>query len=265
MKTLAILFTLVTAPLATAAPITFIHTGIGSGTLGDASFQDAAFTVTGLADTINRIDCGPSVVSDCFSITHETSTISIEGLGTFLFTSSLRTFVDNSSRTVGFARSGDSDFDLFEGPNSDEFATWTMLSSIGPVEELGRLSQWTENGARPAVTTEAGVLQFDNESNVTATFQSIVGPGEPLGDTDADGDVDLDDLNNVRNSFGESTGLGDTYPFDGDVDLDDLNAVRNNFGGSIASTVPEPSSLALIACAAGALAAVRRRSRIGQP
>lgn len=47
------------------------------------------------------------------------------------------------------------------------------------------------------------------------------------GDTDFDGDVDLDDLNNVRNHFG-GAGVGDTAPFDGDVDLDDLNAVRNN-------------------------------------
>jgi hypothetical protein len=51
------------------------------------------------------------------------------------------------------------------------------------------------------------------------------------GDTDLDGDVDLADLNNVRNHFGE-TGpgiLGDSDR-DGDVDLADLNDVRNHFG-----------------------------------
>ncbi len=51
------------------------------------------------------------------------------------------------------------------------------------------------------------------------------------GDTDADNDVDLADLNNVRNHFGESGAgvIGDT---NGDqvVNLVDLNAVRNNFG-----------------------------------
>jgi ELWxxDGT repeat protein len=54
------------------------------------------------------------------------------------------------------------------------------------------------------------------------------------GDTNFDGNVDLEDLNNVRNHFG-GTGLGDADG-DGDVDLDDLNAVRNHFGES--STQP---------------------------
>lgn len=59
----------------------------------------------------------------------------------------------------------------------------------------------------------------------------IVEPGDDVpGDTDDDGDVDLNDLNNVRNNFGTATPpIGDTDD-DGDVDLDDLNAVRNNFG-----------------------------------
>jgi ELWxxDGT repeat protein len=51
------------------------------------------------------------------------------------------------------------------------------------------------------------------------------------GDTDGDGDVDLDDLNNVRNYFG-ATGEDQTGDTDGNgvVDLADLNAVRSNFG-----------------------------------
>lgn len=51
------------------------------------------------------------------------------------------------------------------------------------------------------------------------------------GDTNADGRVDLVDLNNVRNHFGE-VGPGVTGDTNGDgiVNLIDLNAVRNNFG-----------------------------------
>jgi hypothetical protein len=75
-----------------------------------------------------------------------------------------------------------------------------------------------------------------------------------FGDTDLDGDVDLEDLNNVRNNFGD-TGLGDTNA-DGIVDLVDLNSVRNHFGDTAPSgAVPEPGgiSLAVIAlcCCAG--------------
>lgn len=64
--------------------------------------------------------------------------------------------------------------------------------------------------------------------------------GGAAGDTNGDGDVDLADLNNVRNHFGAVGGnpIGDTLPFNGAVDLADLNAVRNHFGAL--SPVPEP-------------------------
>lgn len=58
------------------------------------------------------------------------------------------------------------------------------------------------------------------------------------GDTNFDGEVNLEDLNNVRNHFGKSGGaLGDANG-DGAVDLADLNAVRNHFGsaGAVAPT-----------------------------
>jgi hypothetical protein len=83
------------------------------------------------------------------------------------------------------------------------------------------------------------------------------------GDTDDDGDVDLEDLNNVRNNFGSSGTpiLGDTTPFDGVVDLEDLNNVRNNFGlgtgGS--SAVPEPGTCALLCLSTIAGWLARRR------
>ncbi len=68
------------------------------------------------------------------------------------------------------------------------------------------------------------------------------GPANDLpGDTNGDGVVDLIDLNNVRNHFGE-TGEnvpGDTND-DGIVDLSDLNAVRNNFGATAPAPAPSP-------------------------
>lgn len=83
------------------------------------------------------------------------------------------------------------------------------------------------------------------------------------GDADGDFDVDLDDLNAVRNNFGCFRGYcaGDATG-DLDVNLDDLDAVRNNFGyvseptyfdvsgfvlppPAAANAVPEPSGLDL--------------------
>jgi len=87
-----------------------------------------------------------------------------------------------------------------------------------------------------------------------ADYQAA-GPPQPAvpGDTDGDGDVDLDDLFAVRNNFGTTSGAtradGDVAPHpagDGDVDLDDLFAVRNNFGTGLI-VIPEPVSVALMA------------------
>jgi hypothetical protein len=65
-----------------------------------------------------------------------------------------------------------------------------------------------------------------------------------LGDTNDDGQVNLDDLNNVRNHFGG--GAEGDADHDGDTDLDDLNAVRNFFGSGgapVAVTIPTAKPL----------------------
>jgi hypothetical protein len=78
------------------------------------------------------------------------------------------------------------------------------------------------------------------------------------GDLDGDWDVDLTDLNTVRNNFGATgePGIdGDHFPYDGVVGLDDLNAVRNNSGADAttnSTAIPEPSTIALLAIGLGA-------------
>jgi hypothetical protein len=91
--------------------------------------------------------------------------------------------------------------------------------------------------------------------------------GGRAGDTNADGLVDIKDLNNVRNQFGAVGGnpIGDTLPFNGVVGIEDLNAVRNNFGAvGGAAAVPEPSALLLSGVCVALLSAAfvkRRQSR----
>lgn len=95
---------------------------------------------------------------------------------------------------------------------------------------------------------------FDGESEwvivtITGMTLTIVDP-VPLvmGDTDYDADVDLQDLNYTRNSFGGDPvyAYGDANK-DGSINLSDLNDVRNNFGSSASQAVPEPSSWILAA------------------
>lgn len=106
---------------------------------------------------------------------------------------------------------------------------------------------------------------------VTIKF-SIISGTSPIGDADGDWDVDLDDLNTIRNNFG-APGPGDLDQ-DGEVGLSDLNLVRNTFGFDdftlrpndpnsfpfeeiTESTVltPEPSSACVVAITSLVLAA----------
>ncbi len=103
----------------------------------------------------------------------------------------------------------------------DEFAVLTSLGGniVGEFADL----------VFPDLPGLTGKLFYEPD----AVILRIVEPGAAVpGDTDDDGDVDLTDLNNVRNNFGAADPvIGDTDN-DGDVDLSDLNAVRNNFGVS---------------------------------
>ncbi len=89
--------------------------------------------------------------------------------------------------------------------------------------------------------------EIEDHSDFACT-QSVTLPG----DTNADGRVDLDDLNNVRNHFGESGSevIGDTN-HDDTVDLNDLNNVRNNFGATLSPAAmlaaPSPQVTSVLA------------------
>jgi hypothetical protein len=131
------------------------------------------------------------------------------------------------------------------GPSDTPFGVYGMILEMASPEY--------ESSEPFLVAFNYGLLdldKFDAGVEAIALAAGIIElPGVP-GDTDGDGAVDLEDLNNVRNHFGESGDpvFGDAFPFDGTVDLGDLNNVRNNFGaGSVAQAVPEPSTAALSA------------------
>jgi len=86
------------------------------------------------------------------------------------------------------------------------------------------------------------------------------------GDTDFDGDVDLDDFNLFSASFGQR-GIGLAADFDGDydVDMDDFTVLRTNYGDPASApsfpggTVPEPGSICLLCLCGMAMISRRRR------
>jgi hypothetical protein len=72
----------------------------------------------------------------------------------------------------------------------------------------------------------------------------------PPGDAQGDGMVNLQDMNLVRNDFGQDDNPVYDPNSDGVIDLADLNSVRNNFGADYlgeSRIVPEPSTGGLLA------------------
>ncbi len=70
-------------------------------------------------------------------------------------------------------------------------------------------------------------------------------PSTLAGDYDADGDVDGADYVAWQNNFGSTTALGADGNGNGVVDAADYTIWRDNFAFSTATSVPEPTSLAL--------------------
>lgn len=151
---------------ASAALITYIHAGSGSGSIGTNSFANADFVITATADTGNR-----ELFSNGFSIDHAVASISISGMGTFSFLTDTRTFVNNAFQTVGFSRATTAGTDLFNGPTNAAFASWGADTSIGPISGSGTLIQWNLGD----IATTGGILIFTGDTT-SATFQATVVP-----------------------------------------------------------------------------------------
>ena len=143
-------------------PITYIHTGFGSGTLDGVQFgglAPVAFTITATGDTDNVQVCGAT----CLFNENSTADIAIDGLGTYTITSTTRYFIDS----IGVGISNQSFDVLFRGPDP---AGWNMKTSIGPVAGTASLFQWNLED----VETSGGVLVFNDAFEVASTFEAVV-------------------------------------------------------------------------------------------
>jgi hypothetical protein len=156
--------TALTSVIASAAPITFIHTGAsGSGSIGNQMFSNQPFTIIATGDTLNR-----QSYSAGFIIKHTTASIAIGNVGVFTFVTPTHTFFNDIIDVVGFSWA--TGLDLYDGPVSATLNGWDMLSSIGPVSGNTFLLQWQ---VAPVITS-GGQLIF-NYAETTGTFQAVVG------------------------------------------------------------------------------------------
>lgn len=161
MRKLALILML--SPVLSALPITFIYSSTGSGSIGATSFTNAAFTVTGIGDTANRIEGALS-----YGLYHDTTTINITGVGQFNITTPISSFTPKTGTFAGFGRDGPGN--LFHFTNG-AVTGYDMLTSLGPLSGSGQLLGWA---ATPLVTTSGGDLVFNNASSLAATYQVIV-------------------------------------------------------------------------------------------
>lgn len=153
-----------------ATPIQFTHRGVGRGTLHNTVFFETPFTIMAIGDTASREPGLPHL--SVWSIDHSSAQIEIEEMGTFTFTTPTRTFVHTETGAVGFSGASVRGLDLFNGPRSEALSDWNMLTSIGPISGVGLLIQWQ---AAP-IRTSAGLLHFEFDANVPATFQAVIIP-----------------------------------------------------------------------------------------
>ncbi len=107
-----------------------------------------------------------------------------------------------------------------------------LAGVAAPVHLIG------DTGSGLFVSNDHATINYQEIETVNSLGQAPL--EQLLGDTNGDDMVDLQDLNNVRNNFGQSgPGVQGDTDFDGDVDLNDLNNVRNGFGNSSSSPAPE--------------------------
>jgi hypothetical protein len=106
-----------------------------------------------------------------------------------------------------------------------------------------------------------------NDADLTFQVEEIL--NTIFGDTDTDGDVDLNDLGNLASGFqvpGEKRWSRGNFDCDNDVDLPDLGTLATNFDGGVArafaefeGVVPEPWALSFLGLSA---LGFYRRSRL---
>lgn len=147
-----------------AAPIDYIYTGIGSGSIGGVDFPNRTFTITGRGDT-------DAIGGDSWAqeVNHISTTIEIDGMGTYTIISPLRTFLTSLGH-VGLSRQNPPGGDLYNF--SDDFTGWDLVTNWGPVSTSGNLSLW--NWQYRDVETSGGLLVFNDASQVAGTFQAIL-------------------------------------------------------------------------------------------
>lgn len=156
-------------PLASFAdPISYIYTGIGSGSLAGVAFSNAGFTITGLADTNNIV---PAQNGEPIYNEHLQTRIAIDGVGTVSIFESTSTYVLEGC-CGGFGKTLLADWIGIDAPEFVK-AGYRLDTALDPVTDASP----TNTFQFVNVPTSGGVLSMPVIS--TVTFRAVTAVPEP--------------------------------------------------------------------------------------
>ncbi len=155
---------------AQAAPITYIYSGTGTGTLDGATFTNAAFTITGAADTVN-IAPWPISTNPPLRNPHLSTQIEIDGLGIFSITTPVHSWV--SAGANGFGGLGEDLADNWLTLQEPVLVGYGLDGAIGPVVET---TPTLFSGQFIGVATSGGELAFTSVGTVSFTAVPVPEP-----------------------------------------------------------------------------------------
>ncbi len=150
-----------TAPMAAlASPITYITSGLASGTIGGSSFTDSSVTFTFVGDTDNVVLNGNTYTNNL-----GVGTVDIAGIGMATLTSGTIGFTVDPSYPGGAFYDPATSFAF--GTNSTVFTSYALDTAIGPFA-----GGFISNGLQTTATS-LGTLAFTGGSQTT--FQAVTG------------------------------------------------------------------------------------------
>jgi hypothetical protein len=162
-----------------------------------------------------------------------------------------------SGTLSSFGFEGYASVGLYRGEELVFQAQASHASVPGPIERVLGLGPATEY----EVVIQAHAAAVDEDS-ASAGFDLALAPWpNPMGDANGDGAVDDDDLSLLLAHWGQDAAWEDgNFNTDAVVNDDDLSLLLANWTGPLASTVPEPATIALLAVTIPVVFRSRRRN-----
>ncbi|RYG46159.1 PEP-CTERM sorting domain-containing protein [bacterium] len=152
------------ATFASAVPITYTTTAIGSGTFNGTSYSNTKFTLTGTAETSD-------VVSSTFYSTIPVSlSVSVEGLGSDSLSGA---YTLNRAIPFGIYFSSNTFHETILGTSTSDLWFYDLISAVGPITGRSELSPGNQ-----AFATAGGSFSIDSagDSTFSASLNAVPEP-----------------------------------------------------------------------------------------